>query len=65
VLSADVCSVGSTSGAKISLPDKVLDGLEKVMLVHSEIVRKGLELDARFDTKVRQCCVIVLFAMSN
>ncbi len=52
VLSSDICSVGSTSGAKVTLPDKVLEGLEQLMVIHSEVVRKGLELDAQLDSKV-------------
>lgn len=48
---ADISSIGATA-AKVLLPEKVLDGLEKLMVVHSEVVQKGLELDTQFDSKV-------------
>lgn len=52
VILSDISSVGSATTAKVLLPEKVLDGLEKLMVVHSEVVQKGLELDTQFDSKV-------------
>lgn len=49
---SDISSVGSATTAKVLLPEKVLDGLEELMVVHSEVVQKGLELDTQFDSKV-------------